>query len=112
MNDVGRTYFLSGFIRSALEATFFSSNSLSVYLKEMLNRDGVDVRGYFIWTFVDAFELLFGYSTRFGLYHDSEHERTPKFFAYWYLNFLKNGTSIKIENNGKQWENAPSEKIV
>ncbi|KAI0508091.1 hypothetical protein KFK09_014225 [Dendrobium nobile] len=97
MNDVGRTYFLSGFIRSVLDSI----------------RDGVDVRGYFIWTFVDAFELLSGYSTRFGLYHvnfeDSGHERTPKFSAYWYHNFLKNGSSIKIENNSKQWEHAPSE---
>ncbi|KAI0508096.1 hypothetical protein KFK09_014230 [Dendrobium nobile] len=97
MNDVGRTYFLSGFIRSVLDSI----------------RNGVDVRGYFIWTFVDAFELLSGYSTRFGLYHvnfeGSGHERTPKFSAYWYHNFLKNGTSIKIENNGKQWESARSE---
>ncbi|PKU75702.1 Putative beta-glucosidase 23 [Dendrobium catenatum] len=88
-------------------------SSSDMFAKFTGNRAGVDVRGYFIWTFVDVFELLSGYSIRFGLYHvnfeDSGHERTPKFSAYWYHNFLKNGTSIKIENNGKQWESAPSE---
>ncbi|KAL0928729.1 hypothetical protein M5K25_000646 [Dendrobium thyrsiflorum] len=83
MNDVGRITFLRGFIGSVLDSI----------------RNGIDVRGYFIWTFVDGYELLSGYSTRFGLYHvnfeDSEHERTPKLSAHWYRNFLRKGTLIK-----------------
>ncbi|PKU68966.1 Putative beta-glucosidase 23 [Dendrobium catenatum] len=75
INDVGRITFLSGFIGSVLDSI----------------RDGIDVRGYFIWTFVDGYELISGYSSRFGLYHvnfeDSEHERTPKLSAHW-ITFL------------------------
>ncbi|KAH0470759.1 hypothetical protein IEQ34_000482 [Dendrobium chrysotoxum] len=94
MNDVGRIAFLRGFIGSVLDSI----------------RDGIDVRGYFIWTFVDGYELISGYSSRFGLYHvnfeDSEHERTPKLSAHWYHNFLRKGTPIKMENNGTYWAKA------
>ncbi|KAK8928627.1 Beta-glucosidase 22 [Platanthera zijinensis] len=87
MNDVARISFLGGFIGSILDSI----------------RDGADVRGYFIWTFVDAYELLSGYNARFGLYHvdfeGSKHERTPKSSAHWYQHFLKNGSTIKIEND-------------
>lgn len=30
-------------------------------------RDGVDLRGYFVWTFLDNFEWAWGYSKRFGV---------------------------------------------
>ena len=48
--------------------------------------DGVDVRGYFVWTLMDNFEWGFGYSKRFGLVHvDYETlERTPKDSARWF----------------------------
>ncbi|PKA57676.1 Beta-glucosidase 22 [Apostasia shenzhenica] len=85
MMDVGRISFLSGFIGSILDSI----------------RDGSDVRGYFVWAFVDVYELLSEYSSRFGLYHvnfeDSELERTPKLSAFWYQNFLKNGSSIQMK---------------
>lgn len=88
MNDVARISFLSGFIGSIHEAI----------------RDGSDVRGYFVWAFVDVYEWLAGYTERYGLYHvnleDSELERTPRLSALWYHDFLKNGSVIKIENLG------------
>ena len=42
--------------------------------------DGVDLRGYFVWSLLDNFEWAYGYSKRFGLIHvDYETlERTPK----------------------------------
>ncbi len=49
-------------------------------------RDGVDLRGYFLWSFCDNFEWVFGYDKRFGIvYVDFDSQRrTPKqsFYAY------------------------------
>ena len=48
--------------------------------------DGVDLRGYFVWTLMDNFEWGHGFSKRFGLVHiDYETlKRTPKDSARWY----------------------------
>jgi beta-glucosidase len=42
---------------------------------------GADVRGYFVWSFVDNFEWFFGYDRRFGIIHVDHltQTRTPKF---------------------------------
>ncbi len=53
-------------------------------------RDGVDVRGYFLWSLLDNFEWGWGYSRRFGVVHvdfDSQ-ARTPKASAHWYRQLL------------------------
>jgi beta-glucosidase len=58
--------------------------------------DGVDVRGYFVWTLMDNFEWGFGYSKRFGLFHvDYETlQRTPKDSARWFAEVTRrNGLS-------------------
>ncbi|KAI7725106.1 hypothetical protein M8C21_026477 [Ambrosia artemisiifolia] len=55
-------------------------------------RDGVDVRGYFVWSLVDNFEWCFGFTKRFGLvYVDYINglTRHPKSSAYWLSKFLK-----------------------
>jgi len=41
---------------------------------------GVDVRGYFVWSFMDNFEWAFGYSKTFGIVHVDRmtQVRTPK----------------------------------
>ena len=48
--------------------------------------DGVDGRGYFVWTLLDNFEWRNGYSDRFGMiYTDFQtQKRIPKDSAKWY----------------------------
>ena len=54
--------------------------------------DGVDLRGYFIWSLLDNYEWAWGYSQRFGLLHvDFETgQRTPKDSYHWLKELLNN----------------------
>lgn len=54
--------------------------------------DGVPLRGYFVWSFMDNFEWGQGLSKRFGLYHVdyATQRRTPRESAYWYRDMLSN----------------------
>ncbi len=62
------------------------------YLREYLTQvslaiqDGVDVRGYFVWSLLDNFEWTFGYDKRFGLtYVDyATQQRIIKDSGRWY----------------------------
>jgi beta-galactosidase len=55
-----------------------------------INDDGVDLRGYFVWTLMDNFEWALGYSKRFGLHHVdfATGKRTPKSSALWYAGVM------------------------
>ncbi|XP_043814486.1 beta-glucosidase 17 isoform X3 [Manihot esculenta] len=54
-------------------------------------KEGAEVRGYYVWSFVDDFEWEFGYTVRFGLtYIDYKNglKRIPKSSAFWFKSFL------------------------
>ena len=57
-------------------------------------QDGVDVRGYLYWSLIDNFEIIHGYSARFGLvevdYKTFERRIRPS--AYEYAEICKNNT--------------------
>jgi beta-glucosidase len=68
-----------GYLKSHIEAT------------RRAIRDGVDVRGYFVWSLMDNFEWASGYNKRFGLvYTDyaNEYRRIKKDSYFYYKNFL------------------------
>lgn len=54
---------------------------------------GVDLRGYFVWSLMDNFEWGFGYSKRFGIVRVDYDtlERLPKDSARWYAEVIRTG---------------------
>jgi beta-glucosidase len=48
--------------------------------------EGVDLRGFFVWSFLDNFEWAEGYAERFGIVHVefASQRRTPKSSARWF----------------------------
>uniref|UniRef100_A0A0C9QXL3 TSA: Wollemia nobilis Ref_Wollemi_Transcript_1304_1922 transcribed RNA sequence n=1 Tax=Wollemia nobilis TaxID=56998 RepID=A0A0C9QXL3_9CONI len=77
LNDTGRLEYLHDYLESLLAAI----------------RNGSNTRGYFVWSMVDAFEFLFGYQIRYGLYYvdfkGANRERHATRSAGWYTKFLK-----------------------
>ncbi|MCP4674559.1 MAG: beta-glucosidase [Deltaproteobacteria bacterium] len=61
------------------------------YVKKAI-REGVNVRGYFVWSMLDNFEWNHGLSSRFGLVHVNYETltRTVKDSANWYRDVCKN----------------------
>lgn len=72
--DTERVAYLRGYLDAAARAI----------------RSGVDLRGYYAWSFLDNFEWAEGYGKRFGLvYVDyGTQERIPKLSAHWYRRMI------------------------
>jgi beta-glucosidase len=70
IHDVDRLNYLREYIRSAHRAI----------------ADGVNLKGYFLWTLMDNFEWAEGFTKRFGLYYTDykTQKRIPKLSAKWY----------------------------
>ena len=70
VRDDRRIAYLGGYLRALQRA----------------REQGVDVRGYFLWSLMDNFEWAEGYSQRFGLVHVDFDTlvRTPKDSFHWY----------------------------
>lgn len=67
------------------------------YIESHLNevakvmKEGVPVKGYFVWSLQDMFSWTNGYNKRYGLFYvDFEtQERIPKQSAYWYKELIE-----------------------
>lgn len=55
-------------------------------------RDGVRLKGYFVWSIMDNFEWAEGYTKHFGLVYIDYRtlKRTPKMSARWYKQLIAN----------------------
>lgn len=72
--------------------------------------EGADIRGYFLWTFLDNFEWDKGYNERFGIvYVDfATQKRTAKDSAYWYQRVMEtNGGILRMDDT-----NAATKEIL
>lgn len=74
IDDPLRIAYLRAHLRAALAAS----------------REGVDLRGYFVWSLLDNFEWAHGYSKRFGIVHVdyATQQRTPKASARFYADVI------------------------
>ncbi|XP_071921469.1 beta-glucosidase 11-like isoform X2 [Coffea arabica] len=81
LNDTARVEYMHAYIGTLLRAL----------------RNGANSKGYFMWSFLDGFEVVGGYQKGFGMYFvdlsDKQLKRYPKLSAHWYSNFLR-GRSI------------------
>ncbi|XP_048503843.1 putative beta-glucosidase 6 isoform X3 [Beta vulgaris subsp. vulgaris] len=89
INDLNRVEYLQGHVGSLLDAL----------------RNGSNTGGYFVWSLMDVYELLFGFDYTFGLYYvdfnDPNLTRHSKLSQKWYSGFLKgentNSDEVKPE---------------
>ncbi len=58
--------------------------------------EGFDVRGYFVWSFLDNYEWVEGYAKRFGIVHVNYKtlQRTPKLSAGWYSKVIESNCIV------------------
>ena len=82
-------------------------NFLDLYISALQKavEDGADVRGYFLWTFLDNFEWDKGYTERFGIVHVDfrTQKRIVKDSAYWYQKVIEsNGANLSINQKPRQ----------
>lgn len=80
---------------------------LDAYMGEVSRAcaEGVDVRGYFLWTFLDNFEWEKGYNERFGIVHVDfvTQKRRVKDSAYWYQKVIEtNGGCLSMNQANRE----------
>ena len=68
------------------------------WAKKAIDEDNVNLKGYFVWSFIDNFEWAFGYTKRFGLvYCDyQDYRRIPKDSYYFYRDVIAGHEDLKV----------------
>ncbi|XP_043285800.1 myrosinase 1-like [Venturia canescens] len=78
LNDIQRIQYLHDYIQELLLA---------------VNRDNCNVKGYFLWSFLDSFEWSVGYTERFGIvsidFQQADRPRTSKLSYSWFKQLLQ-----------------------
>jgi beta-glucosidase len=85
--DTARIEYLDGHLRACLDAI----------------ANGVDLRGYFVWSLLDNFEWAEGYAKRFGIVHVdyATQARVLKDSALWYRDVIRrNGLADRSPTEG------------
>ncbi|KAL9235760.1 hypothetical protein vseg_010496 [Gypsophila vaccaria] len=89
VNDPSRVEYHQGIIGGLLDAV----------------RNGSNAKGYFVWSFIDLYELNYGDEQNFGLYYvdfnDPNLSRYPKLSQRWYSGFLKGKNVTTTEEVNK-----------
>lgn len=76
INDTQRTQYIKDYLKQVLRA----------------KNEGINVGGYFVWSFMDNFEWAEGFNPRFGLVNVDfkTQQRTIKASGKWFSDFLQN----------------------
>jgi beta-glucosidase len=84
---------------------------LDAYLSEAHRaiNEGVDLRGYFLWSLMDNFEWSSGFTRRFGLWYVdyATGKRTPKSSAAWFARVAAENGFVPL--NGNPYRSVPGE---
>ncbi|XP_020111660.1 beta-glucosidase 12-like [Ananas comosus] len=73
------------------DRVLYQVEHLGALYNAMSGKDKVDVRGYFIWSFLDDFEWGGGFNVRFGLHYVDFKDKLKRYWkksACWYTDFL------------------------
>ena len=85
-----------GRVRDPLRTDYLQKHLLAVH---DAIRQGVDVRGYMVWSLMDNLEWSLGFAKRFGIVHVNFEtlERTPKDSAHYYAKVIASHGAVLAE---------------
>ncbi|KAJ9158707.1 hypothetical protein P3X46_024267 [Hevea brasiliensis] len=77
-------------LKDQFRINYYRNHTWNVF--ESIDKDKVNVKGYFAWSYMDNFEWNIGYTSRFGLYYvdyKDNLKRSAKDSAIWFCKFIK-----------------------
>lgn len=89
----------NGEVRDPLRVAYLRDHLRAVHTAI---QDGIDVRGYMVWSLLDNLEWSLGYSKRFGIVHVdfANQQRTPKDSALFYSSVINSNGGVLREPVG------------